>query len=69
MISFDLYRTTVAATEWLGSFLDLDIAKARLAETAKTQPGIYTIVDQSTGEQIFSIAHRGDSGGSAAAVG
>lgn len=62
MISFDLYRTTPAATEWVGSLLDLDVAKAGLTEAAKTLPGVYTIVDQSTGEQILSIAH-GDSGG------
>jgi hypothetical protein len=61
MVSFDLYRSTPAATEWVGSFLDLDLAKAGLTEAAKTLPGLYTIVDQSSGELIFS--HEGDTGG------
>jgi len=36
-------------------FLDLDLAKAGLTEAAETQPRVYRIVDQSTGEQIFRL--------------
>jgi hypothetical protein len=53
MISLDLFRTTSEGTEWVGSFLDLDIAKAKLMELAENAPGDYSIFDQSTGERLF----------------
>jgi hypothetical protein len=53
MVSLDLYRTTSEGTEWVGSFLGLDVAKAKLMELAETAPGDYSIFDQSTGDQLF----------------
>jgi len=53
MVSLDLYRTTSEATEWVGAFLDLDAAKAKLLELAETRPGDYSIFDHSTGERLF----------------
>jgi hypothetical protein len=53
MVSLDLYRTTSEATEWVGAFLDLDAAKAKLLELAETCPGDYSIFDHSTGERLF----------------
>ena len=53
MVSLDLYRTTSEGTEWVGSFLDLDVAKAKLMELSETAPGDYSIFDQSTGERLF----------------
>ena len=53
MISLDLFRTTAEGTEWVGSFLDLNIAKAKLMELAEKAPGDYSIFDQSTGERLF----------------
>jgi hypothetical protein len=52
MVSLDLYRTTSEGTEWVGSFLDLDVAKAKLMELAETAPGDYSIFDQSTGNRL-----------------
>ena len=53
MASLDLYRTTSEGTEWVGSFWDLDVAKAKLMELAETAPGDYSIFDQSTGNRVF----------------
>jgi hypothetical protein len=53
MISLDLYRITSEGTEWVGSFLDLNVAKAKLMELAENAPGDYSIFNQSTGERIF----------------
>jgi hypothetical protein len=39
MISFDLYRATPAAKEWVGSFLDLDLAKAGFDRSRKDPIG------------------------------
>ncbi len=51
MISFDVYRTTSEGTEWLGSFLDLKDAKAKLKEVV--EPGDYFILDQSMRKKLF----------------
>ncbi len=53
MVSLDLYRTTSEGTGWVGNFLDLDVAKAKLMELAETAPGDYSIFDQSTGDRLF----------------
>ena len=53
MASLDLYRTTSEGTEWVGTFVEFDIAKAKLMELAETAPGDYSIFDQSTGERLF----------------
>jgi hypothetical protein len=53
MVTLDLYRTTSERTEWVGSFVDLDIAKAKLMELAENAPGDYSIFDQSTGQRLF----------------
>ena len=53
MISLDLYRTTSEGTEWVGTFENLGVAKAKLTELAEAIPGDYSIFDQSTGERLF----------------
>jgi hypothetical protein len=53
MISLDLYRTTSERTEWVGTIMDIDVAKAKLAELVEITPGDYSIFDQSTGERLF----------------
>jgi hypothetical protein len=53
MISSDLYRTTSEGTEWVGTFVNLDVAKAKLTERAETIPGDHSIFDPSTGERLF----------------
>jgi hypothetical protein len=53
MISLDLYRTTSEGTEWVGTFVNLGVAKAKLTELAETIPGDYSIFDPSTGERPF----------------
>jgi hypothetical protein len=57
MTSLDLYRTTSEGTEWVGTFVDLDVAKAKLLELAETARGDYSIFDQSTGERLFYQDH------------
>jgi hypothetical protein len=53
--SFDLYRTTLEGTEWLGSFLEVQVAIAKLKEYAQKNPGHYYIFDQTTGDdQVFA---------------
>jgi hypothetical protein len=52
--SFDLYRTTLEGTEWLGSFLNIQTAIAKLKEFAASNPGHYYICDQTTAEQVFA---------------
>jgi hypothetical protein len=52
--SLDLYRTSPEGTEWLGSFLKIEVAIAKLQEYAQTNPGHYYICDQTTGEQVFA---------------
>jgi hypothetical protein len=52
--SLDLYRTSSEGTEWLGSFLDIQAAIAKLKEFAQNNPGHYYIFDQTTGEQVFA---------------
>jgi hypothetical protein len=39
MISLELYRTTSEGTEWAGTFVDLEVAKAKLAERIEIIPG------------------------------
>ena len=57
MISLDLYRTTSEGTQWVGTFVDLDVAKAKLTELVEIIPGDYCIFDQSTGERLFYQDH------------
>jgi hypothetical protein len=52
MISLDLFRTTSDGTEWVGTFSDLNAAKAKLMELADIAAGDYSIFDQSTGERL-----------------
>jgi hypothetical protein len=44
MTSLDLCRTTSEGTEWAGTFVDLDVAKAKLLELAETARGDYSIL-------------------------
>jgi hypothetical protein len=59
MISLDLYRTTSEGRQCVGTFGDLDVAKAKLTELAETIPGDYSIFDQSTGERLVGSAETG----------
>jgi hypothetical protein len=52
--SLDLYRTSSEGTEWLGSFLKIEVAIAKLKEFAASNPGHFYICDQVTGEQVFA---------------
>ena len=52
--SLELYRTSPEGTECLGTFLDLQVAIAKLKEYAQNNPGHYYICDQMTGEQVFA---------------
>ena len=57
MTSLDLCRTKSEGTEWVGAFVDLDVAKAKLPELADTARADYSIFDQSTGERLFYQDH------------
>jgi len=59
MTSFDLFRTTPEGTEWLGSFLKLNVAKLKLEDFA-SQPGQYSICDQATSEELFAEEYRAE---------
>lgn len=52
--SLDLYRTSSEGTECLGSFLNIEVAIAKLKEFAASNPGHFYICDQETGEQVFA---------------
>jgi hypothetical protein len=51
--AFDLYRTSSCGSEWLGSFLDFEEAKAKLTELATSTPGFYAIYDQTNPQAAF----------------
>jgi hypothetical protein len=50
--AFDLYRTSSSGSEWLGSFLDFEEAKAKLTELA-TNTDFYAIYDRTSRRRIF----------------
>jgi hypothetical protein len=52
--SLDLYRTSSEGTEWLGSFLEIQAAIAKLKEFAASNPGHFYICDQETGDKVFA---------------
>ena len=58
VVILNLFGTVMGETAWLGTFGDIESAKARLKEILAVSPGFYVIYDQTTGEKIFS---EGDS--------
>ena len=50
---FDLFRTEVDGSKWLGVCADLDAAKARVVELSATLPGEYFIYSQTTETRLF----------------
>lgn len=56
MITFDLFRTTSNGTEWIATFLDIEIAKTDAKSRAAQVSGEYFIVDQLTGNKLFKLS-------------
>jgi hypothetical protein len=54
VVILNLFGTVMGETAWLGTFADIDSAKAKLKEILAVSPGYYVIYDQTTGEKIFS---------------
>jgi hypothetical protein len=54
VVILNLFGTVKGETAWLGTFGDIDSAKAKLKEILAVSPGYYLIYDQTTGEKIFS---------------
>jgi len=49
MISLDLYRTTSEGREWVGTFVDLDVAKAKPRYELRSSAVTTAFFDPSTG--------------------
>jgi hypothetical protein len=56
MTAFDLYRTTSHGTEWIATFLDIEVARANARNRAAKLPGAYFVVDQCSGDKIFETS-------------
>ena len=54
MTAFDLFRSTSQGTEWVGTFLDIDLAKAEIF--AAQAPGDYFVADQCSGDRLFELS-------------
>ena len=54
VVILNLFRTVRGETAWLGTFGDIESAKAKLKEVSAVSPGYYVIFDQTTGEKIFA---------------
>jgi hypothetical protein len=52
MRALDLFRTTAQGTEWVATFLDIDVAKEELRQLVLDTPGEYFLVDQVSGEKV-----------------
>jgi hypothetical protein len=55
MTAFDLFRTTSEGTEWLGTFLTIDLAKSDAESFSAQVPGEYFVVDQCSGIEVFEL--------------
>lgn len=53
-LKLHLFRNRQGKTELLGTFGDLESAKAKLKEVSAVSPGYYVIFDQTAGEKIFA---------------
>jgi len=54
VVILNLFGTVKGETAWLGTFGDIESAKAKLKEILAVSPGYYLIYDQTTREKIFS---------------
>ena len=54
VVILNLFGTVKGETAWLGTFGDIESAKAKLKEILAVSPGYSLIYDQTTGEKIFS---------------
>lgn len=61
MSAFDLFCTTAEGTQWVATFLDIDVAKPNVELLAVHVPGEYFIVDQISGDKLLELLAR-DSG-------
>jgi hypothetical protein len=55
MTEFDLFRTTPEGTEWIATFLDIEVAKFNAKSRAAQAPGEYFVVDQLSGSKLFEL--------------
>ena len=55
MTAFDLFCTTSEGTEWVATFLNIDVAKSTAELLATQVPGKYFIVDQVSGDRVFEL--------------
>jgi hypothetical protein len=54
VVILNLFGSVRGETAWLGTFPDVESAKAKLKEVSAVSPGYYVIYDQTTGEKIFA---------------
>lgn len=55
MTAFDLFCITSEGTEWVATFLNIDVAKSNAELLAVQVPGEYFIVDQVSGNRAFEL--------------
>jgi hypothetical protein len=55
MSAFDLFCTTAEGTEWVATFLNVDVAKSNAELLAVQVPGEYFIIDQVSGNKMFEL--------------
>jgi hypothetical protein len=55
MTAFDLFRTTSQGTEWIATFLNIDVAESDAQRFAAHFPGEYFVVDQRSGDRLFEL--------------
>ena len=62
MTAFDLFCTTSEGTEWVATFLNIDVAKSNAELLAVQVPGKYFIVNQVSGSRVFELRATDGSG-------
>jgi hypothetical protein len=55
MTEFDLFRTSSEGTEWVATFLDVEVAKVNAKSRATLAPGGYFVIDQCSGDKLFEL--------------
>jgi hypothetical protein len=56
MTAFGLFRSTTEGTEWVATFLDVEVAKFNAKSRAAQAPGEYFVVDQLSGNKLFELS-------------
>jgi hypothetical protein len=56
MTAFDLFRSTSEGTEWVATFLDVEVAKINAKSRAAQAGGEYFVVDQLSGSKLFELS-------------